>query len=619
MPLVRSNNQQLTTNNQFALKLNQAMILLRACIALGLCISFTSAATRPKRNPTDKTPSASVRQWMRSMSLRDKAAQLIIMPIYGEPANTRSAEFRKYQHFIRDLHVGGVIVTGHSLNGGIRNAEPYAMAALINHLQKMARTPLFVSADFERGASMRVNSTTAWPYSMAFAAAKDLTAVGQEGADTARDARAMGVNWIFAPVADVNNNPDNPIINIRSFGENAAEVSSFVQAYIIGAHSDRKNPVLVTAKHFPGHGDTTEDSHMALPRLNADRDRIEAVELAPFRTAIAAGVDAVMTAHLNVPALEPDNIPATVSSKILTGVLRGELGFHGLVITDAMDMQGLAAMLDTAEASVRAIEAGADVLLMPKRAEDAIRGLVAAVQTGRISRKRLDDSVGRVLTAKIRLGLTRKKLVNLEDIADVVDSPEAEEQAQSVADHAVTLVKDTKDSFPIRHAANTCVIAMTEGRRSQQGIRLVDEIKKRAPGIVTTVVDPSMTKGDLDQVIEKSSSCGQIIAAAFVSVSAYRGNVALAGGYPDFLNALIGGKAPVLLAALGNPYLIRNFPNVAAYLTTYSPTPTSETALAKALFGEIAITGQLPVSIPGIAKYGDGIQVTVVTTAVKGL
>src|SRR5271166_3247377 len=235
-------------------------MLLRAWIALVLCIllstSVSSAATRPKvaKKVAEKPVNPSVRQWTRSMSLRDKVAQLIIVPIYGEHANTRSAEFRKYQHYIRDLRVGGVIVTGHSLNGGVRNAEPYAMAALLNRLQKLAKTPLFVAADFERGASMRVNSTTAWPYSMAFAAAQDLTAVGQEGADTARDARAMGVNWIFAPVADVNNNPDNPIINIRSFGENPLQVSKFVRAYVLGAHSEKLSPVLVTAKHFPGHG-----------------------------------------------------------------------------------------------------------------------------------------------------------------------------------------------------------------------------------------------------------------------------------------------------------------------------------------------------------------------------
>jgi beta-N-acetylhexosaminidase len=590
-------------------------MLLRAWIALVLCIPFSTsvsiAATQAKasKKTSDKTANPSVRQWTRSMSLRDKVAQLIIVPIYGEPANTRSAEFRKYQHLVRDLHVGGVIVTGHSLNGGVRNAEPYAMAALLNRLQKLARTPLFVAADFERGASMRVNSTTAWPYSMAFGAAQDLAAVTEEGADTARDARAMGVNWLFAPVADVNNNPDNPIINIRSFGENPQQVASFVEAYINGAHSDRKNPVLVTAKHFPGHGDTTEDSHLALPRLDADHDRIEAVELTPFRSAIAAGVDAVMTAHLNVPALDPDNLPATVSSKIITGVLRDELGFHGLVVTDAMEMQGLLAMFDSSEASVRAIEAGADVLLMPKRPEEAIRGVVAAVEKGRISRKRLDESVNRVLAAKARLGLRSKKLVDLEAIADVVDSPESGERAQEVADRAVTLVKDSKDSFPVRHPETTCLIALTEGRRSQQGIRLIDEVKKRAPGVTATVLDPAMSKADLDQVSEKTASCTEIIAAAYVTVAAYRGNVALAGGYPDFMNALVAGKVPVTLVALGNPYLVRSFPNVSAYLTTYSPTATSEIALAKALFGEIAITGHLPVTIPGVAKYGDGIQI----------
>jgi beta-N-acetylhexosaminidase len=596
-------------------------MLLRASTALLLCIAFSlsvsSAATKakPSKKVTDKT-NPSVKQWTKSMSLRDKVAQLIIVPIYGEPANTRSAEFRKYQHLIRDLHVGGVIVTGHSLNGGIRNAEPYAMAALLNRLQKLARTPLFVAADFERGASMRVNSTTAWPYSMAFGAAQDLAGVTEEGADTAREARAMGVNWLFAPVADVNNNPDNPIINIRSFGENPEQVAKFVEAYINGAHSDRKNPVLVTAKHFPGHGDTTEDSHLALPRLDADHDRIEAVELPPFRSAIAAGVDAVMTAHLNVPALEPDNLPATVSSKIITGVLRDELGFQGLVVTDAMDMQGLSMMFDSAEASVRAIEAGADVLLMPKRPEEAIRGVVAAVEKGRISRKRLDDSVNRVLAAKARLGLRAKKLVDLEAIADVVDSPEAAERAQEVADHAVTLVKDSKDSLPIRHPEGVCLIALSEGRRSQQGIRLIDEVKKRAPGVTATVLDPSMSKADLDQVSEKTSGCSEIVAAAYVTVAAYRGNVALAGGYPDFLNGLIAGKVPVMLVALGNPYLVRSFPNVSAYLTTYSPTSTSEAALAKALFGEIAITGHLPVTIPNVANYGDGIQVPMATASV---
>ena len=594
------------------------MYFRRALLALLLCSALFAATVRPK--DSKKIPelnNPTVRTWMRTMTLHDKVAQLVIMPVVGEALNTRSALFRKYLHEVRDLHVGGLIVMGNVQYGSVRNAEPYAMAELLNRLQKNSRLPLLVGSDFERGASMRVNSTTPWPYAMAFAAAQDVDGASYEGAETARDARAMGVNWIFAPVSDVNNNPDNPIINIRSFGENQQDVSRYVQAYITGAHSDRKNPVLVTAKHFPGHGDTAQDSHLGLARLDADRDRIETVELAPFRAAIASGVDSIMTAHLAVPALEPENEPATVSHNILTGVLREELGFHGLIVTDAMDMQGLAAMFDTAEASVRAIQAGADVLLMPRRAEDAINGVVAAVLKGRISRQRLDESVARVLAAKVKLGLNHKRVVNLDEIAEEVGSPEGLERAQEVADRAVTLVKDDKDSLPLRHPESTCLIALAESRRSQQGQRLIAEVKKRAPGLTAYWLDPNMSKADLDEVAAKTQSCSQIVVAAYVTVSAYRGNVALAGNYVDFVNELLAGKVPVTLVSLGNPYLIRNFPSAAAYLTTYSPTSTSEDSLARALFGEISLTGRLPVTIPGVAKYGDGIQLPAVRIAEK--
>jgi beta-N-acetylhexosaminidase len=598
------------------------MLLRQSAVAAGLCALLIAAPPPKKSEPKpDAQISPVVHKWMRSMTLRDEVAQLIVMPIYGEAMHTRSANYRKYQHFVRDLHVGGVIVTGHVANGTTRNAEPYALAALLNRMQKLARVPLLVAADFERGASMRVNSTTNWPYNMAFAAGKDLAGATYEGAETAREARAMGVHWIFAPVADVNNNPDNPIINIRSYGENPLEVSNFVQAYIAGAHSDARNQVMVTAKHFPGHGDTATDSHIGLPRLEADRKRIESVELEPFRASVAAGVDAIMTAHMAVPAFEPENVPATVSAKILTGLLRGQLNFHGIIVTDAMDMQGLASLYNTGESAVRSIEAGSDVLLMPRKAEDAINGVLAAIESGRLTRQRIDDSVIKVLSAKVKLGLGQgqRKLVNLEGIGDTVGSPEADDRAQAVADRAVTLVKDQKDQLPLRHPESTCLIAMTEGRRGQQGIRLVEEVRKRAPKMPVSVLDPGMSKADFDDVARTTADCGQILVAAYVTVSAYRGNVAMAGDYPDFLNGLIAGKVPVTLAALGNPYLVRNFPNVAAYMTTYSPTPTSEAALVKALFGEIAITGRLPVTIPGIAKYGDGLQIPAAHAAPKGL
>jgi len=598
------------------------MLFRKSAVAAGLCAILAAAPPSKKIDPKPASQvNPIVHKWMRSMTLRDEVAQLIIMPIYGEAMHTRSANYRKYQHFVRDLHVGGVIVTGHVTSGTTRNAEPYAMAALLNRMQKLARVPLLVAADFERGASMRVNSTTNWPYNMAFAAGKDLAGATYEGAETAREARAMGVNWIFAPVADVNNNPDNPIINIRSYGENPREVSNFVQAYIAGAHSDARNQVMVTAKHFPGHGDTATDSHLGLARLEADRKRIESVELEPFRASIAAGVDAIMTAHMAVPAFEPENVPATVSAKILTGLLRGQLDFHGIIVTDAMDMQGLASLYNTGESAVRSIEAGSDVLLMPRKAEDAINGVLAAIESGRLTRQRIDDSVIKVLSAKVKLGLGQgqRKLVNLEGIGDTVGSPEADERAQMVADRAVTLVKDQKDQLPLRHPESTCLIAMTEGRRGQQGIRLVEEVRKRAPKMPVSVLDPAMSKADFDEVTRTSADCSQIVVAAYVTVSAYRGNVAMAGDYPDFLNGLIAGKVPVTLAALGNPYLVRSFPNAVAYMTTYSPTPTSEAALVKALFGEIAITGHLPVTIPGIAKYGDGLQIPAAHAAPKGL
>src|SRR5690348_4981105 len=240
-------------------------------------------------------------------------------------------------------------------------------------MQQLTRVPLLVGGDFERGASMRIDGTTVFPHAMAFGAAGDPALTRYEGEVTAREARAIGVHWIYYPVADVNNNPDNPIINIRSFGENPADVATHVRAFIEGAHSDRKNYVLTTAKHFPGHGDTAVDTHVGLATIPADRERLEHLELVPFRAAIEAGVDAIMTAHIAVPAISPPDLPATLSPAILTKLLRQEMGFKGLVVTDALEMGGIAKGYNSGEAAVRALEAGADTLLMPADPEAAVK------------------------------------------------------------------------------------------------------------------------------------------------------------------------------------------------------------------------------------------------------
>ena len=377
--------------------------------------------------------SATVRRWLRTMTLRDQVAQLVFIPFYGTAPNVRTAQYRKFVRLIHETKVGGLILLNASNGRQIVKAEPYALGAFLNRMQRLATVPLMVGGDFERGASMRVEGTTVFPHAMAFGATGDPNYSKLEGEVTAREARALGVQWVYYPVADVNNNPDNPIINIRSFGENPRDVAAHVRAFIEGAHSDKKNYVLTTAKHFPGHGDTATDTHLNLATVSAGRERLESLELVPFRAAIAAGVDAIMTGHVAVPALAPPDLPATLSPAILTGLLRKELDFKGLVITDALDMGGIAQGFSAGDAAVRAFEAGADTLLMPTDPDAAIRAVVSAVQGGRISLARLQESVVRILNAKEKVGLDRKRFIDLEGMGEVVDDPEANAKAQEIA------------------------------------------------------------------------------------------------------------------------------------------------------------------------------------------
>ncbi|MEI9812099.1 MAG: glycoside hydrolase family 3 N-terminal domain-containing protein [Acidobacteriota bacterium] len=398
------------------------------------------------------------------MTLRDRIAQLVIGVAYGDVYSTESDDYKKYHHWITDSHIGGLIVINEVEFGSARNANPFAMAVFLNQMQRLSKLPLLVGGDFERAASMRVTGGTQFPHSMAFGAANDLTASRYEGLITAREARALGVHWVFAPVADVNNNPRNPVINIRSYGEDPDLVSQHVAAFIQGAHQDPAANVLVTAKHFPGHGDTDVDSHIGLPTLNIPRYRMDATELKPFRVAIANHVDSIMTAHMAVPELDASGVPATVSPKVLTDLLRNEMKFEGLIVTDAMNMQGLSEMFSTGEASVRSILAGADVLLMPPDPDLAIRAVASAVENGRIPKQRINESAVRVLAAKIRLGLLKKRLVNVDEIADTLASPEAAARAQEIADHGVTLLRNENNVVPLAPASRSCLVLINSLR-----------------------------------------------------------------------------------------------------------------------------------------------------------
>jgi beta-N-acetylhexosaminidase len=382
-----------------------------------------------------------------------------------------------------------------------------------------------------------------------------------------------------------------------------------VRAFIEGAHANRKNYILTTAKHFPGHGDTAVDSHMNMPTITVDRDHLDHVELVPFKAAIDAGVDSVMTAHIAVPALAPPDIPSTLSPAILTDLLKRDLGFKGIVVTDALEMAGIVKSFSTGDAAVRALEAGADVLLMPTDPEAVVKAVTAAVQSGRLTRQRIQESVIKVLAAKERVGLDRKRFVDLEAISDVVDSPESNEKAQEIADHAVTLVRNGRAMIPLAAPDKACYVMMTESRSSTEGLGFSQEVRKVVPRALVNTWDPAFTREQLDEALGRLGGCDSYVVAAFTSVAAYRGTVGMLGGeLPHALEALISSGKPVALIALGNPYVLRNFGGVTAYLATFSSVAPSEIAAARAILGEIAITGHLPVTIPGQAAYGEGIQ-----------
>jgi beta-N-acetylhexosaminidase len=593
-----------------------SVLLLPALLILGVHPAPMPAAPAPKKvvhtTPVLSREARALLRWMRPMTLRDEVAQMVMIPFTGRPLNIRSREYRKIADLIRREHIGGMILVNVTQGRLVQKADPLEAAQFINSMQSLSRVPLLVGADLERGASMRLDPTILFPHAMAFTAAGDPSAVHFEGEVTAHEARAVGINWVFYPVLDVNSNPDNPIINIRSFGENPDDVAKFGQAFIEGAHSVPSKYVLTTGKHFPGHGDTATDTHLNLATINSDRKHLDTIEFVPFRAAIAAGVDSIMTAHLAVPALEAPDLPATLSPVILTHVLRDEFGFKGIVITDALEMGGIAQGFSVAEASVRAVKAGADVLLMPRDPSAAIDAVVAAIRRGEIDRKQIQASVHRLLAAKVKVDLDLGRLVDLTKIPNIVNMPENEARAEAIAAHAVTLVKNEGNLLPLplptpTRATKACFVAMVESHNGKEGDVFRDQLRQLAPSTPLFTIAPDEAKITSPAILE--APCDNYVVAAWVSVAGYRGNVTLGGDFPDLLNTLIATSKPVALISLGNPYIVRSFPTVKAYMATYSTVPPSETAAVKAIFGQIPITGKLPVTIPGIAPYHAGIRV----------
>ena len=513
------------------------------------------------------------------MTLDEKLGQLLTVVYYGGFISEQSREFRELVREVEQNHVGGLMVGTRTGPVGIERSSAYPTAALANLLQSRAKIPLLVAADFERGTAMRLVEGTSFPHAMALAATGRTEDAYTMGRITALEGRAIGVPWIFAPVADVNSEPDNPIINIRSFGEDPQRVAALVAAYIRGVE---ENGGLATAKHFPGHGDTDMDSHLDLPTIETDAAHLERVELPPFRAAIAAGVSTMMTGHIAVPALEPDaSVPATMSRKISTDLLRQQMGFAGLVVTDSLDMGGVTVRYPPAEIAVRAVLAGADVLLTPPAPDAALAGLREAAATGRIPLARIDEAVTHVLRAKARLGLYENRQVSLEALPSLLGSTEFAREAQDIADRGVTLLRDTPHALPLDPARPTraLLVAIAGDPDVNAGQELERELRSRVDSLKTLRFDTRFV--DVASLkLPPAESYDVMIVAIFVRVADRKGSIGLPDDQADAVHRLLvennaqktAGVAEkrIIVASFGSPYVIERFPEAATWIAAFS-------------------------------------------------
>jgi beta-N-acetylhexosaminidase len=567
--------------------------------------------TLPRAKPSQKLSPAAA-QWVDStlgkMTLDEKVGQLIFATYHGSFTATDAPAYAEMAHDVEKLHVGGFINITQSSPLGIVKSQAYPTAVLTNQLQAKSKLPLLIGADFERGTAMRLDEGTSFPTAMALAAAGNPKDAYTMGKITALEARAVGIHWIYAPDSDVNNNPNNPIINTRSFGEDPQRVAEYVTQFV---HGVQENGGLATAKHFPGHGDTAADSHIDLPVIHADRERLESLELVPFRAAIAAGADSIMTGHLSIPALEPDtNTPATLSSNILTGLLRKELGYKGLVVTDAMDMGGITVRYAPGEAAVRAFTAGADALLMPPVPDAAIDALRDAVKSGRISHERLDASVRRILEAKARIGLYKERLVDVNALNNHFGKAEWQRQAQEISDRGVTLLRDTAHRLPLDETKPTraLLIALYADPEPYPGEDLERELRSRVDALTTLRADTRFVKAD-NLKLPAPDTYDMAILAFFVRVSDRKGNVDIPVEQAALAEKVYKNGKPVVTIGFGSPYLVEHFPQAETWLAAFGISDVAQISVARALFAQIPVRGHLPVTVPGVEmKAGFGIE-----------
>lgn len=583
-------------------------------------------AQAPLPDGLDKVAAKWVDDTFKKMTLDDKVGQLVVTSANSTYLANDSDAYDVLVRKIKQLRLGGVHLFGGAeatapmlLNnnaGATILGQPLEAAALLNRLQLESAIPLLNSADFEAGVGFRIAGATTFPRQMAVGAAGDESLALDAARITAVESRAIGIHVNFSPLADINSNPLNPVINTRSFGESPDLVSRLTTAYVRGLHA---GGALATVKHFPGHGDTDVDSHLGLPIITHPRARLDAIELAPFRAGLAAGADAVMVGHIQLPALDSSEFsPATLSAPIVTGLLRGEMKFSGLVYTDSMSMDAVTRKIGPGDAAVRAIQAGNDIVLHSPDDEAAVTALKFAAQSGAIPIARIDQSVHRILQAKARVGLYKAKTVSLDDVPKFVGGRQSARIAEQLAQKSITLVKDDRNQVPLRVPKESTVLYLSmldygsNWRIAAPSRTLLPELRKRWANVTPIELTDRSTTEELELVRASATRYDAIVAAVFVRAASGSGRMDLSPPLVKLLNDIARATAntpkPLIAVFFGNPYVPAGMPQLPAVMLTYDFYDLVETAAARALTGQSPIDGRLPISIPGMWNAGWGLS-----------
>ena len=587
--------------------------LLTALLVLGACTSTPArtessrpapaAAGAPRSTHCDsRGDSAWVECELAGMTVRDKAAQMVWPQLYGDYVSADAPQWRKISGWITQQHVGGVIMSVGS---------PLEIAAKLNALQRMSDLPLLVGGDLEFGAGYRarggyflpngidLGGAVLFPPEMAIGATRDTMLAYEQGRITALEGRAIGYQIDFSPILDVNNNPANPVISTRSFGEDPALVAQLGTAFIRGV---QEHGMIATGKHFPGHGDTGTNSHLALPVVRVSRARLDSVELVPFKAAVKAGVGAIMTFHGSMPALDSSGLPGTLSHNVLTQLLRDDMHFHGLVVTDAMDMRGVLDTYGAVGAAQLAVGAGADVLLQPQDVAQTIDAVVAGVASGKYTEARLDESVRRILAAKARVGLRVRRLVDLDSARAIVGDSADAAVARTAAERSITLVRDSAHQLPLAHLNRGArILAVTYAHRADLGAGLTfdAELRKSFPALRSEYVDADGERPDFYRLLAIADSADVILVSSYVAHASTAATLNVSRSFVDFVEELRRRQEHPIVLAFGNPYLLQQIPDASAYVVAWGGFPVSQGAAARAVAGTVPMTGRLPITIPG--------------------